>query len=83
MTGEDKPLLSIGPRSDPTTPVVPAATPQQYVTILRAVKIKIPYGETVLPRGTRLPIVSRDATTVVVRYLNNSYPIPIASTDLR
>lgn len=72
------------PASSPqAAPVVPSATPQQYVTILRAVKIKIPYGETILQRGTRLPIVSRDATTVMVRYLNNTYPIPIASTDLR
>ena len=61
----------------------PASTPQQYVTILRAVRIKIPYGETVLQRGTRLQIVSRDATTVTVRYLDTTYPIPISSTDLR
>ena len=68
----------------PTVPAVPSATaPQQFVTILRAVKTKVPYGETVLQRGTRLPIVSRDATTVTVRYLDSTYPIPIASTDLR
>jgi hypothetical protein len=60
-----------------------AETAQRYVTILRAVKIKIPYGETVLQRGTRLPIVSRDATTVTVRYLDAVYAIPIESTDLR
>lgn len=58
-------------------------TAQRYVTILRAVKIKIPYGETVLQRGMRLPIVSRDETTVTVRYLDGIYAIPIASTDLR
>jgi hypothetical protein len=72
------------PQVAPTAPAVPSApAPQQYVTILRAVKIKVPYGETILPRGTRLPIVSRDATTVMVRYLDSIYPIPIASTDLR
>ncbi|HZE58556.1 MAG TPA: hypothetical protein VE031_11920 [Chthoniobacterales bacterium] len=72
------------PQVAPTVPAVPSATaPQQFVTILRAVKIKIPYGETILQRGTRLPIVSRDATTVTVRYLDSTYPIPIASTDLR
>ena len=72
------------PQVAPAVPAVPSATaPQQYVTILRAVKIKIPHGETVLPRGTRLAIVSRDSTTVMVRYLDNTYPIPIASTDLR
>ena len=60
-----------------------ASTPQQYVTILRAVKVKIPYGETILQRGMRLQIVSRDATTVTVRYLDSTYAIPIASTDLR
>lgn len=64
-------------------PPGPSAIPQKFVTILRAVKIKIPYGETVLQRGTRLPIVSQDATTVTVRYLDSTYPIPIASTDLR
>ena len=73
----------VPPPSPQVAPAAPSATPQKYVTILRAVKIKIPYGETVLQRGTRLPIVSQDATTVTVRYLDNSYPIPIASTDLR
>lgn len=58
-------------------------TAQRYVTVLRAVKIKIPYGETILQRGMRLPVVSRDATTVTVRYLDGVYAIPIASTDLR
>jgi hypothetical protein len=74
-------------RADGTVPQVsssaPPATTQRYVTILRAVKIKIPYGETVLQRGMRLPIVSQDATTVTVRYLDGTYSIPIASTDLR
>jgi hypothetical protein len=66
-----------------STPQIPANAPQRYVTILRAVKIKIPYGETVLQRGMRLPVVSQDATTVTVRYLDGTYAIPIASTDLR
>jgi hypothetical protein len=81
-------------RFDGTTPPQSRATPsppttsspeiaQRFVTILRAVKIKIPYGETILQRGMRLPIVSRDATTVTVRYLDGGYTIPIASTDLR
>jgi hypothetical protein len=74
-------LPSPSPQAIPSAPA--ASTPQQYVTILRAVKIKIPYGETVLQRGMRLQIVSRDATTVTVRYLDSTYPIPIASTDLR
>ena len=68
------------PSPEPTSS---AETAQRYVTILRAVKIKIPYGETVLQRGMRLPVVSRDATTVTVRYLEGTYAIPISSTDLR
>lgn len=44
-------------------------------------KIKIPYGETVLQRGTRLPILSQGATTVTIRYLDGTYTIPIGSTD--
>lgn len=73
-----------GPRR-PASPILPAASPtaQRYVTILRAVKITIPYGETILQRGMRLPIVSQDATTVTVRYLDGNYAIPIAATDLR
>ena len=75
------PAPSVSPQAIPPAP--PATAPQQYVTILRAVKIKIPYGETVLQRGMRLQIVSRDATTVTVRYLEGTYAIPSASTDLR
>jgi hypothetical protein len=72
------------PSPSPQLPTVPGTTaPQQYVTILRAVKIKIPYGETILQRGMRLQIVSRDANTVTIRYLEGTYAIPIASTDLR
>jgi hypothetical protein len=71
------------PRRSAQTVPGPSSTPQRYVTILRAVKIKIPYGETVLQRGMRLPVTSQDATTVTVRYLDGTYAIPIASTDLR
>jgi hypothetical protein len=70
-------------RALPSATPRPGPTAQRYVTILRAVKITIPYGETVLQRGMRLPIVSQDATTVTVRYLEGTYAIPIASTDLR
>ena len=73
---------------DPSTAVpvfdpVASPTPQPIVMILRQTKIKIPYGETVLPRGMRLPIVSRGAATVTIEYLGATYPIPIESTDVR
>ncbi|HEY8671643.1 MAG TPA: hypothetical protein VIL63_12425 [Terriglobales bacterium] len=61
----------------------PAPSPQQLVTLTQPVKIKIPYGETVLPRGMKLPIVSRNAQSVVVKYMDATPAIPIASTDLR
>jgi hypothetical protein len=54
-----------------------------FVTMTAPVKIKILYGETVIPAGSKLPIVSRDATTVTVSYLDGSYAVPISSTDLR
>ncbi len=75
---EVRPTLSPQTRATPTP-----ETTQRYVTILRAVKIRIPYGETILQRGMRLPVVSQDATSVTVRYLDGVYAIPIASTDLR
>jgi hypothetical protein len=59
----------------------PTATPEQFVTITQPVTIKIPYGQSVLPLGLRLPVVSRDATTVRVRYMNLVYPVPVSSTD--
>ncbi|HEX8077889.1 MAG TPA: hypothetical protein VF511_08745 [Chthoniobacterales bacterium] len=85
------PATSVAPPSpaptlakSPSPPSPPASgTPRQFVTIMQPVKIKILYGETVIPRGARLPIISRDATTVTVGYLDGTYAIPIASTDLR
>jgi len=66
-------------------PVVASATPAppQFATLTQPVRIKIPYGETVLPRGLKLTIVSRNAQTVTVKYLGQTQVIPIASTDLR
>ena len=56
---------------------------QQFATIMKDVKIKIPYGEAVIPRGTKLPVLKRDASTVTVQYMGHSQIIPIASTDLK
>ena len=67
-----------------TAPTIAPATPApQFATLTQPVKIKIPYGETVLPRGLKLPVVTRDAQTVTVQYLGQTQIIPIASTDLR
>lgn len=64
-------------------PTVAIATPPQFVTITQPVTIQIPYGTTVLPVGMKLPVVSRDAAAVRVRYTNDVYAIPISATDLR
>jgi len=73
------------PAAANTVPAVApsASTLKQFVTLTHAVTLKIPYGETVLPSGTKLPVVARDAATVTIRYLENTYKIPITSTDAR
>lgn len=58
-------------------------TQPQFVTITVPVTIQIPYGQTTVHRGTKLPFVSREAQTVTVQYMGGKYPIPICSTDLQ
>lgn len=79
---ESTPVQKASPEAIAPLPTA-TSTPLRYVTILRATKLKIPYGETVLPRGTRLPIISTDERTVTVEYLGQRYAIPKASTDMR
>jgi endonuclease/exonuclease/phosphatase family metal-dependent hydrolase len=62
----------------PSTPVAGTT-----VTIVRPVTIQVPYGQTVLPSGMQLPLVSRDAQTVQVKYMGETQAIPLASTNLR
>ena len=52
------------------------------VTIVKPVTIQIPYGQSVLPAGMKLPVVSRDAQTVRVKYMGEIKAIPLSSTDL-
>ena len=87
------PLPTASPSPTPSLPAPSPKTiltqlpspsaPRDVVTITQPVRIKIPYGETVIPRGTKLPVVTHDTKTVRVRYLNAIYPIPITSTDFR
>ncbi len=78
------PPVSPVPATTPNPIAAPSGTPAlpQSVILTRPVRMKIPYGEVVLQPGTKLPIVSHDATTVTVRYLGTTSAIPIASTDL-
>jgi hypothetical protein len=77
---------SAAPSSQPTAPpsarvVQPAIASDQFVTLTKPVTIQIQYGSTVLPAGTKLPVLSRDAHNVDVRYMDARYSIPISSTD--
>lgn len=65
-----------------TTAVLPIVPGQQFTTLTEPVKIKIRYGETVIPRGSKLPVLKRDGSTVTVQYLGQTQIIPIAATDL-
>jgi hypothetical protein len=77
------PVATLSPAE--TIPIpTPAPPPQpQFATITQSVKIKIPYGETVLPRGTRVPVTSRTGSTVNVQYMGGVYAVPVTSTDLQ
>jgi endonuclease/exonuclease/phosphatase family metal-dependent hydrolase len=70
------------PMHNPTPPPVSAPAPQ-FVTLTQPVRIKIPYGETVLPRGLKLPVISRNAQSVTVKYLDETPAIPLSATDLQ
>jgi endonuclease/exonuclease/phosphatase family metal-dependent hydrolase len=70
-------------RATATATVSPPASAPEFVTLIEPVKIKITYGEAVLPRGLKLPVLSRNANTVTVKYLDGSHAIPISSTDLQ
>jgi hypothetical protein len=83
------PLVTVSPRVEPsiapTSPASATLTPveQQFITLTQPIRIQLPYGQTVLNSGTKLPIVQRDSTTVWVRYMDQTYPIQIMSTDLK
>src|SRR5437667_3930488 len=55
----------------------PSVVNQGFVALTQPVKVKIAYGETVLPAGMKLPVVSSDATSVRVKYLGELQTIPI------
>jgi hypothetical protein len=75
---------SSAPNNNNGAPPSPSsASTADTVTILKPVTILIPYGQTVLPAGLKLPVVSRDAQSVRVKYMGEIQTIPISSTDLR
>jgi hypothetical protein len=78
-------LVSGSPISAAPSPArVPAPSTSSsssgFVVLTQPVKVKIAYGETVLPAGMKLPVVSSDATSIRVKYMGELQTIPIAAT---
>lgn len=67
--------------ASPLIAATAAAAPVE-VTITQPVTVKVKYGETVLQRGTRLPLVSRNAQTATLKYGGETIIVPLQSTDL-
>ena len=61
----------LNPSTSPSSP--------RFVVLTQPVKVKIAYGETVLPAGMKLPVVSSDATSVRVNYMGELQTIPIGA----
>jgi hypothetical protein len=60
----------------------PSAGAPDFVVLTQPVKVKIAYGETVLPAGIKLPVVSSDATSIRVKYMGELQTIPITAARL-
>jgi hypothetical protein len=74
------------PASSPTMPSAtptptPPPTPTQMITVQIPLRIPTPQGEAVIPRGARLPVVSRDAQTVTVQYMGQNVIIANGYTN--
>jgi hypothetical protein len=55
-------------------PQAPAA--RETITLDKAIQVKVKYGTATIPAGTTLPVVSRDAHSVVVDYLGERVTLP-------
>ncbi|MDQ3197832.1 MAG: hypothetical protein M3Q46_01370 [Verrucomicrobiota bacterium] len=69
--------------TEPASPTPPPPAPEKKeVTLTRPVTIKIPYGQTVLPRGLKVPLISSAGDEVTILYLGQPHTIPAHATDL-
>src|SRR5947209_13754753 len=75
---------SIGAAPPPAQVPNPSISPSSpcFVVLTQPVKVKIAYGETVLPARMKLPVVSSDATSVRVNYMGELQTIPIGAARL-
>ena len=65
------PVQVPNPSTSPSSP--------RFVVLTQPVKVKIAYGETVLPAGMKLPVVSSDTISVRVNYMGELQTIPIGA----
>jgi hypothetical protein len=72
------PITAAPPPSQAASPSTsPSST--RFVVLTQPVKVKIAYGETVLPTGMKLPVVSSDAASLRVNYMGEVQTIPISA----
>lgn len=50
-----------------------------FIVLTQPIRLRIAYGETTLPAGMRLPVVSSDTTSVRVDYMGEVQTIPVAA----
>jgi hypothetical protein len=70
------------PSPTESNPEKSAANPQSVI-LTQSVSIKLPFGNAILPAGTKLQFISRNGETLQIRYVDADYEIPISATDLK
>ncbi len=74
----EHPIVGASPPAQSPNATTPAPA-AGFIVLTQPVKIKIAYGETTLPAGMRLPVVSSDTTSVRVNYMGEAQTIPIGA----
>jgi hypothetical protein len=72
------PVAAVPPPAQVPNSSLSAVAPG-FVVLTQPVKVKIAYGETVLPAGMKLPVVSSDAASVRVKYMGEVQTIAISA----
>ncbi len=71
-----KPVPSDQASATPTATAIPTNRRRNSSPLTRPVTIKIPYGETALPRGLKLPVTACSGQGITVQYLGKAQTIP-------
>jgi hypothetical protein len=56
-------------------------TPPEIITLIVATEIRVRYGKTTIPRGTRLPLVRRQGNQILASYNGETVTIPEAAVS--